>query len=170
MNKCYVCILLHMTHYITFNCSGGHKQDQIFNSFMALWPALKSGGLYFIEDLQPNRKYPVYFFRDDNKKDVTMQDYLYYWQGKLFSMYFNSTRECIFKQHGGRIWIFELMSCVVIIYYIHLTEYLITHGDLPTASSVVKETPIPKGISWILCQRQACVIAKCDDTGMAFCT
>lgn len=30
---------------------GGHRMDQQFNSFVALFPALKSGGLYIIEDL-----------------------------------------------------------------------------------------------------------------------
>lgn len=30
---------------------GGHRMDQQFNSFVALFPTLKSGGLYIIEDL-----------------------------------------------------------------------------------------------------------------------
>jgi len=30
---------------------GGHKNCQIWNSLKTLWPTLKSGGLYFIEDL-----------------------------------------------------------------------------------------------------------------------
>lgn len=34
---------------------GGHQQHQIFESLLALWPALKPGGLYFIEDLQVSR-------------------------------------------------------------------------------------------------------------------
>lgn len=31
---------------------GGHDQSQIFESFEHLWPTVKKGGLYFIEDLQ----------------------------------------------------------------------------------------------------------------------
>jgi len=35
---------------------GGHTNMQIMNSFDALWPEVKPGGLYFIEDLQVGRE------------------------------------------------------------------------------------------------------------------
>ena len=38
---------------------GGHRQCQIWTSFLKLWPELKPGGLYFIEDLQV-AKDPIY--------------------------------------------------------------------------------------------------------------
>ena len=31
---------------------GGHQNCQIWHSFMKLWPTVKPGGLYFIEDMQ----------------------------------------------------------------------------------------------------------------------
>jgi hypothetical protein len=34
---------------------GGHRNCQIYNTFMKLWPKLKGGGLYFMEDLQVGR-------------------------------------------------------------------------------------------------------------------
>ena len=34
---------------------GGHHNCQIWHSFQKLWPTVKSGGLYFIEDLQVGR-------------------------------------------------------------------------------------------------------------------
>ena len=34
---------------------GGHKQCHIWTTFQKLWPLLKPGGLYFIEDLQVSR-------------------------------------------------------------------------------------------------------------------
>lgn len=34
---------------------GGHQNCQIWNSFMKLWPAVKPGGLYFIEDMEVAR-------------------------------------------------------------------------------------------------------------------
>jgi hypothetical protein len=34
---------------------GGHRNDQIYKTFMTLWPHLKPGGYYFIEDLQVGR-------------------------------------------------------------------------------------------------------------------
>ncbi len=61
-------------------------QDQIYASFMGLWPSLKPGGLYFIEDLQVARRKNKYKFRGE-RKSVTMQDYLYNWMGKLFTWY-----------------------------------------------------------------------------------
>ena len=38
---------------------GGHQQCQIWTSFSKLWPTLKPGGLYFIEDLQVANE-PIY--------------------------------------------------------------------------------------------------------------
>jgi len=35
---------------------GGHQNCQIWHSFLKLWPTVKPGGLYFIEDLQVGRK------------------------------------------------------------------------------------------------------------------
>jgi len=37
---------------------GGHKNKQIRTSFETLWPHVKPGGLYFMEDLQVGRVYP----------------------------------------------------------------------------------------------------------------
>eukprot|EP01038_Epipyxis_sp_PR26KG_P017063 gene17063-23473_t len=34
---------------------GGHKNDQVLNSFYSLWPTVNPGGIYFIEDLQTSR-------------------------------------------------------------------------------------------------------------------
>ncbi|KAL7529241.1 hypothetical protein ACHAXR_002863 [Thalassiosira sp. AJA248-18] len=38
---------------------GGHHQCQIWTSFLKLWPTVKAGGLYFVEDLQFSRN-PVF--------------------------------------------------------------------------------------------------------------
>lgn len=35
---------------------GGHKNNQIYHSLHTLWPYLKDGGLYYIEDVQVGRK------------------------------------------------------------------------------------------------------------------
>eukprot|EP00547_Thalassionema_nitzschioides_P014528 CAMPEP_0194250352 /NCGR_PEP_ID=MMETSP0158-20130606/22824_1 /TAXON_ID=33649 /ORGANISM="Thalassionema nitzschioides, Strain L26-B" /LENGTH=270 /DNA_ID=CAMNT_0038987137 /DNA_START=16 /DNA_END=828 /DNA_ORIENTATION=+ len=35
---------------------GGHQNCQIWQSFLKLWPTVKSGGLYFIEDMQVARR------------------------------------------------------------------------------------------------------------------
>ena len=35
---------------------GGHQNCQIWHSFQKLWPTVKPGGLYFIEDMQAAKK------------------------------------------------------------------------------------------------------------------
>jgi len=35
---------------------GGHQNCQIWTSFLKLWPTVKPGGLYFIEDMQVARR------------------------------------------------------------------------------------------------------------------
>ena len=47
---------------------GGHQNCQIWHSFMKLWPTVKPGGLYFIEDMQV-AKQPDYRNAHTNKCD-----------------------------------------------------------------------------------------------------
>lgn len=35
---------------------GGHKNNQIYHSLHTLWPYLRDGGLYYVEDVQVGRK------------------------------------------------------------------------------------------------------------------
>lgn len=58
---------------------GGHKNSQIFKSFIALWPSLKRGGLYFIEDLQVGRR-PFY---EDTHEEHIMADVIQEWIQQL---------------------------------------------------------------------------------------
>ena len=37
---------------------GGHSNNQILQSFLKLWPVIKPGGIYFIEDLSSGRHWP----------------------------------------------------------------------------------------------------------------
>ena len=58
---------------------GGHYQHHIYNSFKALWPEVKPGGLYFIEDLHVARE----FIDKNSNFQESMMDYLYNWQEYL---------------------------------------------------------------------------------------
>ena len=58
---------------------GGHKNTQILKSFQALWPILKRGGSYFIEDLQVGW---TAFYEDSNKKHI-MADVIQEWIQQL---------------------------------------------------------------------------------------
>jgi hypothetical protein len=58
---------------------GGHSNSQIKTSFDGLWPHVKSGGLYFIEDLQVGR-HPLW---DDTNGKAVMADILEDWVEQL---------------------------------------------------------------------------------------
>jgi len=88
---------------------GGHKNTQIKTSFDELWPTLKPGGVYFIEDLQVGRT----VMYDDTRGKAVMADVIHAW-----------------------------------------TEQLLTEG----ASDAT--FPLPAGVSFIMCQREACAIGK----------
>lgn len=62
---------------------GGHRNDHIYASFMNLWPQLKPGGLYFIEDLQVSR-HPE--FADATGHKNIMLDYIHSWVEQLVIM------------------------------------------------------------------------------------
>lgn len=51
---------------------GGHHFDMIWHSFEVLWPTVKPGGYYFIEDLEHDA--PV-----DNKEGLALQDWPFSW-------------------------------------------------------------------------------------------
>ena len=59
---------------------GGHTNCQISNSFDKLWPQVKPGGLYFIEDLQVGRT-PEY--KGEGCGDLVMADKLKDWIEQL---------------------------------------------------------------------------------------
>jgi len=58
---------------------GGHKNSQIKVSFDHLWPHVKSGGLYFIEDMQVGRDKEW----DDTKGKAVMSDIIQSWTEQL---------------------------------------------------------------------------------------
>ena len=49
---------------------GGHQVTQQINSLIGLWPALKSGGVYFIEDLH------LYSYKEFNNPDMSTFDWI----------------------------------------------------------------------------------------------
>ena len=60
---------------------GGHKNHMIQSSFEELWPALKPGGLYFIEDLQVGRNKGFQGSQFDEK--LVISDVLKSWMDQL---------------------------------------------------------------------------------------
>jgi len=99
---------------------GGHKMHEIMFTFHALWPLVKPGGFYFVEDLE-----------------VCWGPYQTFYLGE--------------KVDGAYLNVIDIFKGWM--------EYLVT-SNLRPESGV---QPIPAGIKWILCQHEACVIAKCDE-------
>jgi len=58
---------------------GGHRNDQILNSFAKLWPSLKPGGYYFIEDMQMGRHSGA----QSASKSPVVADVIYQWIDQL---------------------------------------------------------------------------------------
>lgn len=67
---------------------GGHTNCQIWTTFQALWPEVKKGGLYFIEDMQV-AKNPTYMnsTKTCNGKDLNVPDKLKVIQDRLIYMH-----------------------------------------------------------------------------------
>lgn len=59
---------------------GGHTQNQMIESFTQLWPEIKPGGLYFIEDMQVTLKRA---YRDLTGQNRTMMNYIHKWNTEM---------------------------------------------------------------------------------------
>lgn len=66
-------------HFDVIIDDGGHRNSMIEHSFNALWPALKSGGLYFVEDMQVGRE----SWQDRTDEGHTMPDMMQMWVNSL---------------------------------------------------------------------------------------
>ena len=51
---------------------GGHKNCQIWTSFLKLWPHVNSGGLYFIEDMQVAKQKNYLNFQNEECSNTTI--------------------------------------------------------------------------------------------------
>ena len=91
---------------------GGHTNRQIMTSFEELWPSVRPGGFYFMEDLQVGGD-PEY---EDSKGAAIVSDVIQAWSEQL----------------------------------------IIPGSQIPAAV----RHPLPAGVAFIVCQREACVIAK----------
>jgi len=60
---------------------GGHKNTHIKTSFDYLWPTLKNGGFYFIEDMHV--AYNVDAWQDRLENGLTMPDHIFQWTKSL---------------------------------------------------------------------------------------
>ena len=122
---------------------GGHKNSQIMTSFELLWPTLKPGGLYFMEDLQVGRWEEETTFRRNRKPPVTKGPY-------------DDTHGKHVMSDVLQDWIEQLLISER---HTHLPSSRVEHEDL-SPQFAYKRHPIPSDVAFVFCQREACVIGK----------
>ena len=113
---------------------GGHTNGQILSTFRGLWPSVKRGGLYFIEDMLVGR-HPKY---DDTKGDAIMSDVIQSWIEQLTVN--PRTHKALVPDWGTVNWDATASN---------------RH-----AFDLRKRFPLPRHVNFIFCQREACVIGK----------
>ena len=118
---------------------GGHSNNHINVSLQLLWPALKPGGLYFIEDMHVGRQradrppgYPV------------MPDVVHAWNEQLITTFHVRPKDEFQMKHRK------------------------PRGGIPANAAVQKLVdahPIPSDVGFIYTQRAAVVIGKLSPAG-----
>jgi hypothetical protein len=63
---------------------GGHRYNEMKNSFLRLWPRLSPGGVYIIEDLRLIEQGEQ---RDDNSHHMTFRKAIQFWIAQLIRYY-----------------------------------------------------------------------------------
>lgn len=116
---------------------GGHTNQMIKLSFDTLWPTIKPGGYYFIEDMQVGRERHQGNF-GDHKPENTKNNMFDTWIDQL-----------LIKK--------EAMADVIESWVDQLTV-------LPHSGRNRAKYPLPPDVSHIFCQREACVVAKSGNT------
>lgn len=125
---------------------GSHRSVDILRTFGALWEeALNPGGLYFMEDLHaatPVGRRPQW---EESGGEHVVPDVLSSWAEQLAS-----TRGL---QSGGRLRRSGGATTTQ-------QGPQVAHDELETRARAAKH-PLPRFIKFVLCQPEACVVAKC---------
>ena len=117
-------------------------------SFQALWPHVNPGGLYFMEDLQCGRyaRDGARYRYDDSHGSAVMSDVIQSWTEQLLMRYPPPKLDRASSPIGDQT---------------DKTQW----GNHPANSRAIEwreKFPLPKGVAWIFCQAEACVIGKED--------
>ena len=127
---------------------GSHKNLEIMRSCHALWPHVRPGGLYFMEDLQVGR-----YARDggghrydDSLGNSVVSDVIQSWTEQLLIRYPPPKLDGFSSPIGNKT---------------DTTQWG-SHPANTRAIEIRQKFPLPEGVAWIFCQAEACVIGKAD--------
>lgn len=140
---------------------GGHHTDMIWHSFQLLWPTVKPGGFYFIEDLE-------HAFKSDNImcgiriETVPFSFVIQHWINMLHS---GIVLYCI-------IIINLFIYCFLILCFSFFLSFLVPvrhrypsmkFQNLNSVSDdIYRDYPLPKNLESISCSSGACIFIKCN--------
>jgi hypothetical protein len=130
---------------------GSHRNSDLMNTFDALWPSIKPGGVYFMEDLQVGRATDVYKpgeNYEDTKGTRVVSDVMQSWiEQKLIA------HPPLKLYRGGAV-------------QNKNGSYEIDYGSWENTESnhrsvmLRKQHPIPLDVAFIFCQAEACAVGK----------
>jgi len=127
---------------------GSHKNLEIMRSFDALWPHVRPGGLYFMEDLQVGRyaRDGGGYRYDDSLGNSVVSDVIQSWTEQLLIRYPPPKLDKYSSPNGKTT---------------DTTQWG-SHPANTRAIEIRHKFPLPEGVAWIFCQAEACVIGKAD--------
>ena len=128
---------------------GSHENRDILTTFSVLWPSVKPGGVYFIEDLQVGRHHRY----DDSEGHGVVSDVIQAWIEQLLirrSMVPPTSRRA--ERLDGDVSEWR-----------HARDGTLLHEMDARALAARNAHPLPDGVAFIFCQFEACVIGK-DNT------
>ena len=112
---------------------GGHKNSMILGTFDVLWPFVKPGGVYFIEDLSVGRLSGW----EDTNGAMVVSDVIQAWTEQLLiATHFNRKHDSAHSVHWD------------------------ANAANRNALRAKQQHPLPNNVAFIFCQAEACAIGR----------
>ncbi|KAL1496338.1 hypothetical protein AB1Y20_016294 [Prymnesium parvum] len=119
---------------------GSHFNSHILTTFDALWPTLRPGGVYFIEDLQLGR----HTAWDDTRGAAVFSDIMQSWVDQKLIGYRDGPHANWFEARWDTAF----------------AKNFAAHAANDRARAARAAHPLPRNVSFIFCQEEACAIGK----------
>lgn len=129
---------------------GSHQSQDILTSFWMLWPQLKPGGTYFIEDLQISRD-PKF---DNTRGNSPVMDVLQSWMDQVVIPNLRAPKGT--RPSAARAPLAERQDETQHLGWIHWNK---TASNERTVAARIK-FPAPPGLAFVFCQADGCALGK----------